>query len=447
MHPEQQDELAGILRAQAITASYQPLVDLTSDRVVGFEALARGPSGSRLERPDRLFAAARASNELARLDWMCRTAAVRGALDARLQPPLVLFVNTEPETIGSRMPAAFAESWGRARLASIRILFEVTERAVMDRPAALLRAVDQIRSFGWGVALDDVGTNPASLALLPFLDPDVIKLDMSLLHGTATDVGEVILAVNAEVERTGAALLAEGIENDEHLELARAFGATLGQGWLFGKPAPLPDPLPPPGAPITPRRGGRDARNAPTPYEIVSRKLPSRRLTKQQLVGASRIVEQRAASLPHPPLLVAAFQHARNFTGSTKEIYEDLARRLPFVAALAVGWDEDPARHLRRVTFDATDPLTEEWAVGIVSPFSAMFLVGRERDEGSPQKAFDVVMTFDRALAIEAADLLLRRLKGPAGIRISPRRRWSSLPPSRRSCRPPNASRTWRGRC
>lgn len=178
MQSDHQRELDRILEAQAITAKYQPLVSLTSMAVVGYEALARGPKGSSLERPDHLFSVARKANRLKQLDWICRTVAVRGALESRLRPPLALFVNSEPETIGSRMPAAFAESWGRARLAGVRLIFEVTERAVMDRPAELLRAVDQIRRFGWGVALDDVGTNPASLALLPFLDPDVIKLDM-----------------------------------------------------------------------------------------------------------------------------------------------------------------------------------------------------------------------------------------------------------------------------
>lgn len=120
MQPDYQDELSRILEAQTIAAEYQPLVSLASNRVVGFEALARGPQGSPLQRPDHLFAAARDANRLRQLDWTCRTVAVRGALEGRLQPPLVLFVNSEPETIGSRMPAAFAESWGRARLAGVR---------------------------------------------------------------------------------------------------------------------------------------------------------------------------------------------------------------------------------------------------------------------------------------------------------------------------------------
>lgn len=181
--------------------------------------------------------------------------------------------------------------------------------------------------------------------------------------------------MNAEVERTGAALLAEGIENEEHLDLARAFGATLGQGWLFGAPGPLPDPLPGSDHPVELRPLTQRDMSAQTPYEIVAREISPRRLTKRQLVGASRIIEQRAASLPHPPLLVAAFQHATNFSGSTKATYDSLANRLLFVAALAAGWDDAEGAHPRRVSFDETDPLAREWAVGIITPFSAMFLV------------------------------------------------------------------------
>ncbi len=78
------DELDQILGDRAVRAVYQPVIELATGRTVGFEALARGPEGSELERPDRLFAAARAAGRLSELDWVCRAAALRGALDARL---------------------------------------------------------------------------------------------------------------------------------------------------------------------------------------------------------------------------------------------------------------------------------------------------------------------------------------------------------------------------
>lgn len=404
-------ELQRILDSEEIVPVYQQLVDLATGRTVGYEALARGPAGSSLESPGALFDTARATQSLRRLDWMCRTAAVRGAL-GRLRPPLALFLNSEPETIGSRVPVAFAESWAQAHIASLPLVFEVTERAVMDRPAQLLRAVDQIRHFGWGVALDDVGTNPASLALLPFLDPDVIKLDMGLLHGTAADIGEVVLAVSAEAERSGAVVLAEGIETADHLEVALAMGATLGQGWFFGRPGPLPENLPPTGSAITVRRNRKRADPAATPYRVVSERVPSRRARSRHLQEASRLIERRALELPHPPLLLAAFQEARRFTGRTQAIYEEMARRLPFVAALAHGWDGDVEEAPRRVELSRDDPLTREWVVGIITPFSAMLLCANE--VGAPgERVFDACMTFDRDLVIEAAETFIQRLDPP----------------------------------
>lgn len=90
-------ELAEILGDGAVHAVYQPIVDLGTGRPVAYEALARGPVGSSLERPDRLLSAARAAGRLGELDWACRVAALRGALDAGMTRSVSLFVNIEPE--------------------------------------------------------------------------------------------------------------------------------------------------------------------------------------------------------------------------------------------------------------------------------------------------------------------------------------------------------------
>ncbi len=74
---------------------------------------------------------------------------------------------------------------------------------------------------------------------MPLLRPDVIKLDLRLVQRQPdAEIAEIVNAVNTQAERTGAIVLAEGIETDEHLATARALGATLGQGWLFGRPGP-----------------------------------------------------------------------------------------------------------------------------------------------------------------------------------------------------------------
>jgi EAL domain-containing protein (putative c-di-GMP-specific phosphodiesterase class I) len=83
---------------------------------------------------------------------------------------------------------------------------------------------------------DDVGADRASLALLPVLRPDVVKLDLRLVQERPTgEVAEIVCAVNAEAKRSGSVVLAEGFETEEHLQIALSLGATLGRGGCWGR--------------------------------------------------------------------------------------------------------------------------------------------------------------------------------------------------------------------
>jgi EAL domain-containing protein (putative c-di-GMP-specific phosphodiesterase class I) len=220
-----------------VRSVFQPIVELDTGRVVAYEALARGPEGP-LERPDLLFAAARDDGRLAELDEICRAAAFRGAVGQGLLAPLSVFVNVEPEVLDSA-PLDDLLAIAERAPGNLRIVLEITERALAARPAELLQTVDRVRALGWAVAVDDVGADAMSLAFLPLLSPDVVKLDLRLVQDRpGPAVAEIMNAVNAHAERTGAVVLAEGIETEEQLATARALGATLGQGWLFGRPGP-----------------------------------------------------------------------------------------------------------------------------------------------------------------------------------------------------------------
>src|SRR3954468_13363043 len=112
------EALDEVIRERSIVSQYQPIYDISNPElpreaypIVAYEALARGPVGSPLEYPDKLFGTARASGRLAELDWICRAAAVLGAMDAGLAAPFTLFCNMEPETIDSPPPFDLRDVW------------------------------------------------------------------------------------------------------------------------------------------------------------------------------------------------------------------------------------------------------------------------------------------------------------------------------------------------
>src|SRR3954452_3295247 len=236
--------LAALLGEDSLHSVFQPIVDLETGEVVAYEALARGPEGP-FASPAVLFATAREAGVLAELDGACRAAAFRGAARSGVVAPLTLFVNVEPEVLDAA-PLDELLALADGVPGDLRIVLEITERALASRPAELLRTVARVRELGWGVALDDVGVESASLAFMSLLRPDVVKLDLSLVQERPSPViAEIMNAVNAYAERTGALLLAEGIETEQHLATAMALGATLGQGWFYGRPSATPEPQSP----------------------------------------------------------------------------------------------------------------------------------------------------------------------------------------------------------
>jgi len=403
-------ELRQLLDAGGIRAVYQPIVDLQSLEPVAYEALARGPVGSPFEAPDRLFATAGAAGVTAEVDAACRAAAIDGAVRDTRTDPFTLFVNVEPGSIdGSPLfELPQQEIILRDR---VRVVVELTERALTERPSDLLAAVAWLRSRGVGVALDDIGVDRRSLALMPFIRPDVIKLDMALVQDHASArMAAIANAVGAESERSGAQVLAEGIETDRHLERAISLGATLGQGWLFGRPDDLP------AAPA--RRAVLKARRPPsgqalgTPFRIVSRNRELRRAAKAVLVRRSRQLEAQVEQLGAEAVLLSTFQEARFFDGATSDGYRLLAERAALVGAFGRGMPDEPAPGVTGGALDAVDPLGEEWNVIVLSPHFAAALVARDLGDDGPDEArrFDFAMTYDRDVVAAAASALVSRV-------------------------------------
>jgi len=411
--PASAHSVADLIDRAEVRSVYQPLVDLYSGAQIGYEALARGPESSPLESPAALFESARIAGTRAELEWACQRAALQGALEHGLAAGRSLFVNFEPDLAGARTPPDLEGLLAKA-LESFPVFVELTERALIDHPSELLAVVRALRARGVGIALDDVGADPRSLALMPFLAPDVIKLDLRLVQeNPSPQVAEIVHAVAAEGERTGALVLAEGIETEAHRQTALALGARYGQGWLFGRPGALDRHES--GVEEVPRRAvplGNDF--ARSPFQVVTEKRGVRRGSKRLLLALSMQIEAQAASLGPYAVLLSSFQEARYFSEITARRYSGLAATAALVGAFGSGLPRVPAPGVRGVDLDPEDPVRGEWDVTLVGPQFAMAFVARDLgdDAADMDRRFDFAITYDRELAVRASRALMRRV-GP----------------------------------
>ncbi len=385
-----------------ITSVYQPVVHLETGETVGYEALARGEAA-----PDAMLARAREAGSIADLDWACRDAALAGAMEAGLGNSLTLFVNVEPDT-PSAVPERYLERVDGAG-AALRIVLEVTERAVVQQPAELLRLVDWARERSWGIALDDIGEDPGSLAMMPFLEPDVIKLDLRLVQQRPTaEIGLIMSAVLAQAERSGAAIVAEGVEDDATREAALALGATLGQGWRYGRPEPLPSPLPAADQVVQLHRSWPQ-HDDPTPFTLVRAALPVRRAGRKQLLSVAAHLEEQAVAWSDGPVVLSTFQDDGEVDVSVTDRYGRLADRGSFVAAIGGDGALTVGSGVRCVRLPDGHRLGDEWSVVVVGPHYAGALVARQVTP-DPLDGYDFVVTHQRDLVVEAGRSLLRHV-------------------------------------
>ena len=413
-----QTDFDQILETRALSTVFQPVVELETSRVVGYEALTRGPRGSRLESPIALFAYAYRVGRAAELDWVCQAAAIRAAVDAELPRELTLFLNVEPMALRAECPPDLRDAL-EAGLRRLNVVVELTERYLAADPAGVLNAVFVARAEGLGVAIDDLGAEPASLALMPLVRPDVIKLDLRLIQGQPDLlVARTMNGVLAEVERTGAAILAEGIESSRHEATAHAMGASLGQGWLYGRPGPLPTRWRPTSGSVVPVLR-HDPATLATPFEVVTRERPTRSADRQLLRELSKHLEYRAADPAEPAVLVVCFEDSRFFNAVLADRYTELAKTTLMIAVFGPAMPAAPAPGVRGTALPDGDPQSQEWAVVVVGThFSAALVARRQRSGGpiprEPEDArYDFAVTYDRDLAIAAARSLVQRIAAP----------------------------------
>jgi EAL domain-containing protein (putative c-di-GMP-specific phosphodiesterase class I) len=385
---------------------FQPVVSLPDQRVIGYEALARWPMFDTVT-PQNVFSFANASRRADVLDQQCIDAAVRSALEAAAPRGSLLLVNTEPTA--AHVPRARQPALNTA-CERFQVVFELTERQLLAHPQSLLKKVEAIRADGIAIAVDDVGAHPDSLAVLDVLDPDIVKLDMTMIQNSPErDRATTLTGVLAHHERTAALIIAEGVETDEHLEQALAVGAGFAQGFRFGHAAPLNRHRCAAGLPrlVHPmRRRGGSAQ--------VAESRKALRVARKEIVAAfSHHIEEQARHSVDHPMVLAAVQGADDFSESSRYLYQELTKISPLVVVFGRDMPADLGGGVRGVALGPDDPLREEWAVVTLGADTCRALVARQVADAADQsgdRRFEFLVTTDRAMVTKAARDLLARV-------------------------------------
>lgn len=228
-----------IIKEEKVTTLYQPIVNLKSGEIIGYEALSRGPEMTAFYSPLALIDAAHQENRIWELEMLFRKKALEKV--GTLKQDKLLFLNVDPDVIKAQeyrsgLTKEYLESLGSDESS---IVFEITERTAINDYEAFHDAMDNYRNQGYLIAIDDVGAGYSGLKTINEVRPNFIKIDMDLVRNIDKDAFKQAL-LKAFVDTsmtTNIKIIAEGIETKEELKTLVLLGVHAGQGYYLKKPA------------------------------------------------------------------------------------------------------------------------------------------------------------------------------------------------------------------
>ncbi|WP_347911317.1 bifunctional diguanylate cyclase/phosphodiesterase [Pseudomonas grandcourensis] len=239
---EQLSALGSILSQSGLHSLFQPIISLSERRILGYEALSRGPSNSPLHSPVALFAVARQAGRLSELEIACRESACRRFNEQQL--PGMLFLNVSPESLleAAHQPGRTLQLLQDFGIPPSQVVIELTEQTPTDDFQLLQTALHHYRAMGFSIALDDLGAGYSSLRLWSELRPDYVKIDRHFIDGIHQDAlkREFVGSILQIAKASRAKVIAEGIELAEELTVLTEMGVDLVQGYLLCRPQEHP---------------------------------------------------------------------------------------------------------------------------------------------------------------------------------------------------------------
>jgi EAL domain-containing protein (putative c-di-GMP-specific phosphodiesterase class I)/GGDEF domain-containing protein len=238
--PDNGGLLRDIIANKCISTLFQPIVDLKSAEIIGYEALSRGPAGTSLHSPLSLIAQAEADGLIWQLEELFREKAIVAAKGQSLKN--LLFLNVDPNVVND--PSFFSgftrQSILDHGLMPEMIVFEITERSAIESYKSFRSAMLHYIEQGYKTAIDDTGAGYSNLSMINKIKPNFIKIDMDLIRGVDADSFKqaIIKSFVWLANLTNIQLVAEGIETMEEARTLHSLGVHAGQGYLLGRPSP-----------------------------------------------------------------------------------------------------------------------------------------------------------------------------------------------------------------
>ncbi|SEK66961.1 EAL domain, c-di-GMP-specific phosphodiesterase class I (or its enzymatically inactive variant) [Colwellia chukchiensis] len=231
-----------IISTKSISTVFQAIFNIQEQRIIGYEALTRGPEGSLLSAPDILFQHAMQAGLLSELEILCRDNAIKRFSELKLSgklflniSPLVLLSKSHPQGETKR----FVEQAG---LNCQQIVIELSEKYPFPNNYILKAALAKYRRFGFKVAIDDLGAGYSGLKLWSQLLPDIVKVDRYFIENCHQDKfkQKFLKAIFNLASAAKASVIVEGIEAQQEFEFLQSIGMIYAQGFYLATPAAKP---------------------------------------------------------------------------------------------------------------------------------------------------------------------------------------------------------------
>lgn len=235
-------ELIDIIERRLLTAFFQPITSVNQKKIIGYEALIRGPSDSPLHSPFNLFEIAERNKKQAALEYICREVTIKQF--AALQLPGKLFINVSPKVLletdfRTGETLKFIQASG---LHPSSVIIELTEHQPTDNYEIMREAVTHYRKMGFEIALDDLGAGYSGLRLWSELHPEYVKIDKHFVQGLQEDSVKMnfVRSIQNMATAMHCKVIAEGIETAEEFQAILKIGISYAQGFYFARPQANP---------------------------------------------------------------------------------------------------------------------------------------------------------------------------------------------------------------